>query len=96
MAVGACTHSIIVVLHNDGLLAGIPAGEKDHHLPGLQEQAGASAGGAAAQAVRKHKMQGAAHLQELDHVELFSSRPLVPCRKKDETGAGTRENARGS
>lgn len=58
MAVGACTHSIIVVLHNDGLLAGIPAGEKDHHLPGLQGQADASAGGAAAQAVRKHQMQG--------------------------------------
>ena len=37
-------------------------------------------------------MQGAAHLQELDHVELFSGRPLVPCQKKGETEAGTREN----
>lgn len=44
MAIGACTHTIIVVLHNDGLLAGIPAGEKDHHLPGLRVQAYVSDG----------------------------------------------------
>lgn len=41
-------------------------------------------------------MQGAAHLQELDHVELFSGRPLVPCRKKGESEAGTRENGMGA
>jgi hypothetical protein len=28
-----------VVLHNDGLLAGIPAGQEDHDLPGLRVQA---------------------------------------------------------
>jgi hypothetical protein len=50
MAIGACTNTIIVVFHDDGLLAGIPAGEKDHDLPGLHGQADASAGAQAGQA----------------------------------------------
>jgi hypothetical protein len=44
MAVWPCTHAIIVVLHDDGLLAGIPAGQEDHHLAGLQQEAAGGSG----------------------------------------------------
>jgi len=36
MAIGTATGSIVVVFHNDGLLAGIPALQYDDHLSLLQ------------------------------------------------------------
>jgi hypothetical protein len=48
VAVWPCPHAIIVVFHNDGLLAGVPAREQDHDLAGLHpnnhnQQAGGTA-----------------------------------------------------
>jgi hypothetical protein len=60
-----------VVLHDDCLLAGILAGQKDHHLPGLQSKQMVSAQGFAARCCRLEKSTAALpplpHLQELHH-----------------------------
>jgi hypothetical protein len=60
VAVAPSRGAIVVVLHDDCLLAGILARQKDHHLPGLQKKQMVSAQGSAARCCRLEKSSTAA------------------------------------